>query len=44
MYPLNGILSDFFVKFLNKKQYQGAIKAVSFLNTWQNTHILQSSF
>jgi len=40
MYPLNGILSDFFVRFLNKEQYQVAIEAASFLNTWHRKHFL----
>ena len=36
MYPLNGILSDFFVRFLNKEQYQVAIKTIFTKSTLRN--------
>jgi len=36
MYPLNGILCDFFVRFLNKEQYQVVIKTIFTKSTLRN--------
>ncbi len=36
MYPLNGILSDFFVRFLNKEEYQVVIKTIFTKATLRN--------